>query len=392
MSSPSRSTSYLIPILVFFSLKDKQRIIDWATQFLPRERELSFQVWVEVDQKIANYIRGKFIEIAIVWVVTYVTFALMGLNFSLLLSFLVGISVIIPFVGAIAVTFPVALIAYFQWGLEAQFWYLLLAYQIIQILDGNVLVPILFSEVVNLHPVAIIVAVLFFGGLWGVWGVFFAIPLATLVQAVINTWPRGQPGGSRETAGLRAHRPAQASRKVLCGRAPTHRDAGDVVQARLDVALQHPPLRIIESAQRAQHETGDDLRGALGAVVDLHGDTQPPVGQRRRVDTLGAGLYQHPAAAGGDRSGAEAPGARHHMRRCRQRFVYASDRRCPRGAPAPAVQRICAMARARPLNGTPTTGILQPSMPAGAVLGAIPGQLSEQCPSRACCTGWSASM
>ena len=118
------------------------------------------------------------------------TFALMGLNFSLLLSFLVGISVIIPFVGAIAVTFPVALIAYFQWGLDAQFWYLLLAYQIIQILDGNVLVPILFSEVVNLHPVAIIVAVLFFGGLWGVWGVFFAIPLATLVQAVINTWPR----------------------------------------------------------------------------------------------------------------------------------------------------------------------------------------------------------
>ena len=113
----------------------------------------------------------------------------MGLNFSLLLSFLVGISVIIPFVGAIAVTLPVALIAYFQWGVAAQFWYLLLAYQIIQILDGNALVPILFSEVVNLHPVAIIVAVLFFGGLWGVWGVFFAIPLATLVQAVINAWP-----------------------------------------------------------------------------------------------------------------------------------------------------------------------------------------------------------
>ncbi len=182
----------LIPILVFFSLKDKHRIVEWVTQFLPHEsdRELSFQVWEEVDLKIANYIRGKFIEIAIVWAVTYVTFALMGLNFSLLLSFLVGISVIIPFVGAIAVTIPVALIAYFQWGFAAQFWYLLLAYQIIQILDGNALVPILFSEVVNLHPVAIIVAVLFFGGLWGVWGVFFAIPLATLVQAVINAWPR----------------------------------------------------------------------------------------------------------------------------------------------------------------------------------------------------------
>jgi putative permease len=43
-----------------------------------------------------------------------------------------------------------------------------------------------------MHPVAIISAVLVFGGLWGVWGVFFAIPLATLVQAVIKAWPRTQ--------------------------------------------------------------------------------------------------------------------------------------------------------------------------------------------------------
>ena len=48
------------------------------------------------------------------------------------------------------------------------------------------LVPLLFSEVVNLHPVAIIIAILVFGGLWGFWGVFFAIPLATLVQAVLK--------------------------------------------------------------------------------------------------------------------------------------------------------------------------------------------------------------
>jgi putative permease len=65
-------------------------------------------------------------------------------------------------------------------------------------LDGNVLVPLMFSEAVNLHPVAIIVAILVFGGLWGFWGVFFAIPLATLVQAVLNAWPRNVPGSSAE--------------------------------------------------------------------------------------------------------------------------------------------------------------------------------------------------
>lgn len=61
-----------------------------------------------------------------------------------------------------------------------------------QLLDGNLVVPFLFSEAVNLHPLTIIVAVLIFGGLWGFWGVFFAIPLATLVKAVINALPSNE--------------------------------------------------------------------------------------------------------------------------------------------------------------------------------------------------------
>ncbi|MFK7997705.1 MAG: AI-2E family transporter [Granulosicoccus sp.] len=182
----------LVPIMVFFALKDKNKLLKFASKFVPSGSELTFQVWREVDQKIANYIRGKFFEILIVWVVTYVLFAIMGLNYSLLLSFLVGLSVIIPYVGAIAVTVPIAVIGFFQWGFTAKLGYLLLAYQIIQVLDGNVLVPLLFSEVVNLHPLAIITAVLFFGGLFGLWGVFFAIPLATLVQAVMNAWPKAR--------------------------------------------------------------------------------------------------------------------------------------------------------------------------------------------------------
>ncbi len=180
----------LVPFMVFFALKDKNKLLEWASKFVPKRSELSFQVWREVDQKIGNYIRGKFIEITIVWLGSYILFAVMRLDYSLLLSFLVGLSVIIPYVGAVVVTVPIVLIAFFQWGFTAKLGYLLLLYQIVQVLDGNVLVPLLFSEVVNLHPLAIIVAVLFFGGLLGIWGVFLAIPLATLIQAVLNAWPR----------------------------------------------------------------------------------------------------------------------------------------------------------------------------------------------------------
>lgn len=179
----------LVPMLVFFLLKDKQEMMSIASGVLPRNRRLATKVWLEMNQQISNYIRGKVLEILIVGGVSYVTFAILDLRYSALLAVAVGFSVLIPYIGAAAVTIPVAIVGLFQWGLTPQYYTLLIAYFIIQILDGNVLVPILFSEAVNLHPVAIIIAVLVFGGLWGFWGVFFAIPLATLVKAVWHALP-----------------------------------------------------------------------------------------------------------------------------------------------------------------------------------------------------------
>jgi putative permease len=183
----------LVPILVFFFLKDRVMIGEWVRGYLPRERALITRVAQEMNRQIANYIRGKVIEIVICGGVTYVAFVALGLNYAALLALLVGVSVVVPYVGAVVVTVPVLLIALFQWGWSDQFIYLMAVYGIIQTLDGNVLVPLLFSEAVNLHPVAIICAVLLFGGLWGFWGVFFAIPLATLFKAVLDAWPRKEP-------------------------------------------------------------------------------------------------------------------------------------------------------------------------------------------------------
>ncbi len=179
----------LVPLMIFFFLKDKAVIIDWMGRFLPKERQLVNEIWTEMDGQIGNYVRGKSNEILIVGSVSYIAFVILGLNYASLLAMIVGMSVLIPYIGAAVVTLPIAFVAYFQWGLSSDFVWLMICYGVIQFLDGNILVPILFSEAVNLHPVAIIVAILVFGGLWGFWGVFFAIPLATLVKALINVWP-----------------------------------------------------------------------------------------------------------------------------------------------------------------------------------------------------------
>ena len=180
----------LVPILVFFLMKDSEEIIQWLSQFLPNNRSLVNTVWAEVNVQIGNYVRGRVIEIIIVSIVSISAFAIMGLPYAVLLGTLTGLAVTVPYVGGVVATIPVVIIAFLQWGLTPDFVYLLIVYSIIQILDGNVLVPILFSETMSIHPIAIIVAILVFGGLWGFWGMFFAIPLATLVKAVMGVWPR----------------------------------------------------------------------------------------------------------------------------------------------------------------------------------------------------------
>jgi putative permease len=188
----------VVPLMVFFILKD--RVVLWGSvkATLPARRSLMNQIALEMNQQIANYIRGKVIEILIIGSISFVTFEMFGLNYSALLAVLVGVSVLIPYIGATIITLPVFAIGVFQFGFTNELYYIMIAYLIIQILDGNVLVPLLFSEAVNLNPVSIIVAVLLFGGIWGFWGVFFAIPLATLVKAIFNAWPKHQEAREAE--------------------------------------------------------------------------------------------------------------------------------------------------------------------------------------------------
>ena len=181
---------FLVPLLVFFFLKDSKEIIVWVTRFFPTNRKVLHTVWLEMDRQIGNYIRGKIIQITIVGVANSLVFLYFELHYAILLAVITGISVIIPYIGAVLVTLPLILVGYLQWGFSSDLMYMLISYFVVQALDGNLLVPILFSNAVNLHPVAIVVAILFFGSVWGMCGVFFAIPLATLIRTVLMAWPK----------------------------------------------------------------------------------------------------------------------------------------------------------------------------------------------------------
>jgi putative permease len=97
----------LVPLMVFFLVKDKDQMLNAVRRILPRNRGLAGQVWEEMNQQITNYIRGKVLEMIVVGVATWIGFLIFGLNYSLLLAVLVGLSVLIPYIGAFVVTIPV---------------------------------------------------------------------------------------------------------------------------------------------------------------------------------------------------------------------------------------------------------------------------------------------
>ncbi|GJM07514.1 MAG: AI-2E family transporter [marine bacterium B5-7] len=179
----------LVPMLIFLFLKDKTPLLRWFRRFSPEHKRALHEVMEEMHVQIGNYVRGKIIETVIISTIACTVFMTMDLRYAMLLGILVGLSVIVPYIGAVAVTVPVVMVSLLQFGWSPTFAYLIIAYAVIMAVDANVLVPVLFSEANDLHPVAIILAVLVFGGLWGFWGVFFAIPLASLVKAIINAWP-----------------------------------------------------------------------------------------------------------------------------------------------------------------------------------------------------------
>ncbi len=186
---------FIVPFSVFFVLKDGRKFRAWVSAILPENRVMLTAVAREMDLQLGNYIRGKCAQILIVGSVSFSLFYfLLDLNYSALLGASVGLSVVVPIVGFLAVTFPVFGVALAQFGWTDSLAWVMICYLIIQVLDAYVLTPMLFSEANDLHPLIIIVAVLVFGSIWGFWGVFFAIPMALLVKVIIAAWPTRRSG------------------------------------------------------------------------------------------------------------------------------------------------------------------------------------------------------
>lgn len=178
----------LLPMMMFFLLKDKTALLAGLQQQFPASSALLKPVWQQLDHQLLGYVQGKLLELVLLAVSCYLLFSLFALPYALLLALLVGLSVFIPYLGIAVVTVPVVLVTIGQWGLSSTSSWILFSYLLLQLLDAYLLVPWLFGRVADINPFYIMLAVLVFGGLFGFWGIVLAIPLASLLKVLLQTF------------------------------------------------------------------------------------------------------------------------------------------------------------------------------------------------------------
>lgn len=175
----------IIPVLVFYFLKDYQAIKKYFVTFIPvKHRNMVEQIAGVIDRSLGGYIRGQLLVAGFVSLLTFITFHLIGVKYALLLAMIMGVTNIIPYFGPIIGALPaVAITITVSTKLTI---IVIIAVLIIQIVESNFISPYIVGKTMNIHPIAIIFALLLGGKIYGIVGMIIAVPALTILKEVIN--------------------------------------------------------------------------------------------------------------------------------------------------------------------------------------------------------------
>jgi predicted PurR-regulated permease PerM len=169
----------LIPVVMFYLLRDWNGIVARIRDLLPRRWERkAVEIASEVDDVLAEFLRGQLAVMAVLAVFYAVGLWIVGLNHAFAIGILTGVLVFIPYVGfglGLALGIVAALLQWTGWPF---FLSVLAVYAVGQLVENYVLVPYLVGDRIGLHPLAVIFALLAFGQLFGFAGVLLALPVS----------------------------------------------------------------------------------------------------------------------------------------------------------------------------------------------------------------------
>lgn len=163
------------PIIAFFLLRDPQKFYQAVLGIVPPKFRTDFRTLTKIaNQQLGDFLKGQIIASFILGAVYWVTFLLIGLEFASILAIAAGILCIIPYIGPFIAFFPGLFIAFQDSTFMAIKF--VLVWFIVQLLHGDLVIPRVMGNRLQVHPITILIVLLVMGDLLGLMGVILGSP------------------------------------------------------------------------------------------------------------------------------------------------------------------------------------------------------------------------
>ncbi len=174
----------LLPILLIFYLNDYEVISERIRSIIPQKHEKNAaELGSRLNQTVGAYLRGQLILMIVLGAVATIVYKLIGLKYYFFFGFLVGVTNIIPYFGMIIAAVPPIVYTFIATSGPGPL-LVLIVNVVLQFFEGNIFQPLIMSHQLSIHPIVIIISILFFGSLFGALGVIFASPMAASIRVV----------------------------------------------------------------------------------------------------------------------------------------------------------------------------------------------------------------
>jgi len=173
----------IIPLYLFYILKEFDEMKEKAITLIPsRNRDFIIERFKDADEILSAFIRGQMIVCLILGFIYSIGLGIIGLDLAIVIGLLSGAAFIIPYIGSIIGFGSAAVFAYLQFHDLKYVAYVAILYVFAQAIEGILLTPKIVGDKVGLHPLAVIVAVITAGELFGLLGILLAVPGAAILK------------------------------------------------------------------------------------------------------------------------------------------------------------------------------------------------------------------
>ena len=186
--------SYLVivPVAVFFFIKDGYELKKSFIRMIPnRYFEMILNVIYKIDMQLGGYLRGILIDAVVIGSLATISLWIIGVPYFVLIGLFAGLANMIPYVGPLAGTILALIVNFVATGSFDLALPIIIAFVIIQIIDNTLVQPYVISRNVAIHPVTIIFAILIGGEFFGLLGMFFAVPVASILKVTVSSFYEG---------------------------------------------------------------------------------------------------------------------------------------------------------------------------------------------------------